>query len=165
MRRDQTAHERLIPLLVDIVGAARYLELGTHHNQTISKVKCERRYGVDINAVLCEGAEMFSMTTQEFFDKHAAALAPFDFCFIDACHDAEAVRRDFGVVWGFMADEGLICLHDTNPQTVPDTAPGFCSDSWKFAMCLVGTGHEAVTLNYHPGLTIVRKRVRWEPVP
>ena len=165
VRRDQTAHERLIPLLVEILGARSYLELGTHANETISKVACERRYGVDIDAVDCDGARMFRMTTERFFSEEAAALAPFDFIFIDADHALQAVGSDFAVAWGFLAEDGIIALHDTNPETEADTAPGYCDSAWKFPMFLAGAGVEAVTLPFHPGLTIVRKRMHWGPVP
>ena len=166
MRRDQTAHERLIPLLVEIVGSRSYLELGTHLNETISKVKCERRYGVDINAVPCEGTEMFSMTTLEFIQTKAEWIAPFDFAFIDASHSLPDVRADFMGILPFVAPEGMIALHDTQPQTVADATPGFCGDAWKFAYGVWITGMECLTLNYHPGLTLIRKRESWEgPVP
>ena len=62
-----------------------------------------------------------------------------------------------------VSHEGLVCLHDTNPETVEDTQPGYCGDSWKFAKNLSVLGYEAVTLPYHPGLTIVRNRRRWGP--
>ncbi|MHC4094401.1 MAG: hypothetical protein ACYSVY_29715 [Planctomycetota bacterium] len=54
-------------------------------------------------------------------------------------------------------------LHDTNPATPYDTRPGLCGDAWLVAETLKHRGYEAVTLNYHPGLTIVRKREKWGP--
>lgn len=164
MRRDNSAHERLIPLLVEIVGATSYLELGTHRNETISLVKCEKRYGVDLNAVTCEGVWMFQMSTREFLETKAADLAPFDFVFIDAAHSFQAVRADFAQVWPFVAPDGIVCFHDTNPEKASDVDPGLCDDSWRFALALMGAGHESVTLPYHPGVTIVRKRVKWGPI-
>ena len=163
LRRDQSAHERLIPLLVEIIGATSYLELGTHQNETISKVTCWKRYGVDINAADCDGATMFKMSTREFLETVASGLAPFDFVFIDADHAAESVRKDFSQMWPFVSPDGIVCLHDTNPEKQSDATPGLCDDSWKFALYLLGAGHESVTLPYHPGLTIVRKRDKWGP--
>jgi hypothetical protein len=160
MRQNQTLHETLIPLLVEGIGATSYLELGTHLNETISRVRCERRYGVDLNAVECPGAHTFKMSTAEFISGVAPALAPFDVVFIDAEHSESAVKRDFDGIWPHVSKEGLILLHDTNPETVADTVPGLCGDAWRFACSNAG---EAVTLPYHPGLTIVRKRIWWGP--
>ena len=169
MKRNQTLHETLIPLLVEGLGAKTYLELGTHENETIGKVRCERRFGVDIyakpdtNMTFPDGGmAIFRMTTQDFIRDIAEKFAPYDFVFIDADHSADAVRADFGGIWPFVSSEGIVCLHDTNPGTVADTAPGLCGDSWKTARRL-SVDFEAVTLPYHPGLTIIRKREKWGP--
>jgi Methyltransferase domain len=162
MLRNQTFHETLIPLLVEGIGAKSYLELGTHLNETISKVRCERRYGVDLKAVACPGAQMFQMSTWKFIQDVAPTIAPFDVVFIDADHSAEAVEKDFNGIWPHVSKEGLILLHDTNPETVKDTEPGLCGDAWRF---IYGKENvlESVTLPYSPGLTIVRKRLWWGP--
>jgi predicted O-methyltransferase YrrM len=161
--RNQTAHETLIPALVEAIGARNYLEFGTHLNQTISNVRCPLRYGVDRVTVPLYGAEMFNMSTEEFIANVAHLYAPYDFVFIDADHCLNSVRRDFFGIVDYVSAEGIICLHDTNPETVADTAPGFCGDSWRFAEILHNDGYEAVTLPYHPGLTIVRNRKAWGP--
>lgn len=162
MRRDQTFHETLIPLLVTGIGARSYLELGCGKNETISRVNCELRYGVDIAPVeTISEVRYFKMTTQEFIEKYAIGNAPYDCVFIDADHRIDAVWSDFRGIWPYVSPEGLIAVHDTNPETKADTIPELCGDSWKFARGL--SGYEAVTLNYHPGLSLVRKRVQWEP--
>jgi len=162
VKRDQTLHERLIPLLVEGIGATTYLELGTFDNATISKVRCRRRIGVDKRAVRCPDVQMFEMRTDRFIENHAKRVAPFDFVFIDADHSAASVEADFHGIWPYVSDEGIVCLHDTNPETEKDTAPGLCGDAWRFAKRLSSTV-ECVTLPYHPGLTIIRKRVQWGP--
>jgi len=162
MRRDQTFHELLIPLLVNVVGARSYLEFGTHLNETISRVQCEKRYGVDVKPAAYPGITMLAMTTAHFIRDYAQSLAPFDFVFLDADHSADAVRRDFEGIWPYVSMEGLILCHDTNPETEADTAPGLCGDAWLFAHSVRETV-EAVTLPYHPGLTIIRKRLGWGP--
>jgi methyltransferase family protein len=163
VRRDQTAHERLVPLLVELVGAESYLELGTYHNDTISRVHCPRRYGVDKLAIPLANATMFNMSTAEFVARVAPALAPFDFVFIDADHEEQAVREDFFGILPHVSAEGLIVMHDTNPETRTDATAGLCGTAWRFAEDLQVAGWEAVTLPYHPGLTIVRNRVHWGP--
>lgn len=165
MNRLQTFHETLIPMLVEAVGARSYLEFGSGRGETISKVRCEKRYGVDREGVEIAGCGIFKMETEEFILKHAAQLAPFDFVFIDADHAVDAVRRDFSGIISHVAPEGLVLLHDTNPETTADTVSGLCADSWKFAFHLLGAGYESVTIPFHPGLTIVRNRVLWGPRP
>ena len=165
MRRDQTLHQRLIPLLVEGIGARSYLEFGTHKNETIGKVKCPKRYGVDmiIEPLGHPGVTMFAMTTEYFIKEFAAQHAPYDVVFIDASHDYESVERDFKGIWPLVSDEGLVLLHDVNPGTLEDTAPGLCGDAWKFALELrtLHQEYECVVLPYHPGLMIVRKRRKW----
>lgn len=169
MIRNQTFHERLIPMLVEGIGAQSYLEFGTYCYETIGRVKCAKRFAVDAdpNRVpevgAFPGVQHFAMTTERFIADFAMRCAPFDVVFIDADHDAEAVRRDFSGIWPYVSDDGLVLLHDTNPQEDADTAPEFCGDSWKFAQLLKLQNREAVTLPYHPGLTIIRKRKQWGP--
>lgn len=163
MKRLQTFHEILIPLLVEVCDAESYLEFGTHENETIGKVRCKRRYGVDVKVEPCGGAEMYAMTTAEFIRDCARLCAPFDFVFIDACHDAKAVRDDFLGIIHHVSMNGIVCLHDTHPETVADTDPGLCGNAWRFARFLHESGYECVTLPYHPGLTILRKGGTWEP--
>lgn len=168
MKRDQTAHERLIPMLVDIVGARVYLELGTYQGDTIKKVQCPVRIGVDrdIALSLTFPDRFYKMSTQEFIQKCAAECPPFDVVYIDADHGPTAVLADFHGIYPFVADEGLILMHDGNPQTAADTAPGYCDEAWKAIREITEEDeheYEAVTLPYFPGLTIVRKRVQWGP--
>jgi predicted O-methyltransferase YrrM len=163
VKRNQTLHETLIPAIVEGIGAECYLELGTHENETIGKVNCKRRYGVDINPTYTARVRHYAMTTQHFIEKYADDLAPFDVVFIDADHRYPSVLLDFVGIWPHVADEGLVILHDTNPETKEDTAHGLCGDAWKMAERLVKEGEEAVTIPYHPGLTIVRKRKTWGP--
>ena len=163
MKRDQTFHERLIPMLVEGLGAQTYLEVGTHANETIGKVKCQTRIGIDPNMVECEGCIMFKMTCEEFVLENAAKFAPYDVCFIDAQHDADSVRRDFLSILPYMAADSLMILHDTSPENLSDAQPGFCGDAWKFVPYLLGAGYETCTLGYHPGLTLVRRRSKWGP--
>ena len=154
-------------MLVEGIGARTYLEFGTHENQTIGKVRCERRIGVDTKPLTDHpssiGIQFFAMTTQQFIKTEAAKHSPYDVVFIDADHSRQAVEADFHGIWPYVSDEGLVLLHDTNPETEADTAPGLCGDAWKFA-AFMDDDYQAVTLPYHPGLTIVRKLVQWGPI-
>ena len=163
MKRNQTLHEKLIPMLVEGIGAESYLELGTYHNETIRRVNCRHRYGVDKKPVLTDGIVFFEMTTTEFIKELAKEYSPFDCVFIDASHTALDVMKDFLGIWPHVADEGLVFLHDANPETVEDTDPGLCGDAWGAVRDLTAL-YECVTIPYHPGLTIIRKRSKGGPV-
>ena|SRR5882724_11825791 len=163
MRRDQSFHERLIPLLVEGLGVQTYLEFGTFDNSTISKVACNLRIGVDTNAIDCDGCVILKMTTEQFMADNAAKMAPYDFVFIDADHELNAVRADFLGIMPFVSPEGIVAFHDSNPEKLSDTDPGLCADSWKLAWGLSIAGLECITLPYHPGITLVRKRQSWGP--
>ena len=162
VRRQQTLHEKLIPLLVKGIGIESYLEFGVNDNQTISRVKCKRKFGVDHKVKELKGAKMFAMSTSEFIRKHAASFAPYDMVFIDSDHKPLSVLDDFYGIWPHVTPDGLILLHDTNPQTAKDTRPGFCDEAWKAAR-EIARSYESVTLPYCPGITIVRKRKLWGP--
>lgn len=163
MRRYETFHEMLVPMLVHGVGAQSYLEFGTFKNATMVNVHCPRRYGVDIRPIKMPGVKWFAMMTSEFIAQHAAECAPYDVVFIDADHSADAAWADMRGIWPHVTPEGLVLLHDTNPEKEADTSPGLCGDSWELAEMLKHRRYEAVTLPYHPGLTIVRKREKWGP--
>lgn len=156
-------HETLIPMLVDALDAKVYLEIGTGRNETISKIGCALKFGVDPNAIDCPGATMFRMTSKEWLPQ-AGNWAPYDFVFIDADHSLESARADLLGIIPHVSNEGMIAVHDTNPKDKASTDPSLCGDSWKLAMELSSIVNlESVTLNYHPGLTLVRKRLTWGP--
>ena len=153
-------------MLVKGLGCKSYLEFGTHDNETIGLVECPKLFGVDLQ-LICDNVKdvhFFQMTTQEFIKKHAEAVGPFDFVFIDADHSESAVSEDFHGIWPYVSPEGIVCLHDTNPESEHDTEPTLCGDAWKFAKKLTQDKRfECMTLPYHPGLTMIRKRVGWGP--
>jgi predicted O-methyltransferase YrrM len=171
LKRNQTLHERLIPFLARELGVRRYLELGIHENETIKGVAWALPpdsvvVAVDRNAPASrvKGVAYRIMTTSAYLTGPVVEDAPFDLVFIDADHSAEAVMSDFSNVWPYVAPDGLVLLHDTNPETIADTVPGLCGVGWKAAH-LLAPEYESLTLPYHPGLTLIRKRVRWGPLP
>ena len=165
MTRSGSLHSSIISALVEALGCESYLEFGTHFCETISKVTCERKYGVDqrVLSIELDNTTFFEMTTAEFIKNEAAKHAPYDFVFIDADHAASAAKEDFFGILPHVSDEGLILLHDTNPETTKDTEPGLCGDSWKAARAITHI-FEGVTLPYYPGLTIIRNRKHWGPM-
>ena len=166
MITDRTFHEWFIPTLAGRLKISSYLEIGLYHGDTIMAVKKIRPHahciGVDRVHVELEGVTVFDMDSARFWRECAVGWR-FDMIFIDADHSADAAREDFARAWEHITAEGLVILHDTNPHTVGETAPGYSGDCWKFAQELHARGFEAVTLPFNPGLTIVRNRVHWGP--
>ena len=164
MKLHQAFHELLIPFLVEHFGYERYLEFGTGSNETIGKVKCPVRIGVDLHPIECAGVSHYAMSTQSFIFNHAQENAPYDFVFIDADHEHAQVLLDFYGIAAYVSERGLVALHDTNPASAGDTVPQASGTAWKAARDIFDSGrHESLTLPYSPGLTLVRKVGVWGP--
>jgi predicted O-methyltransferase YrrM len=178
----QTMHEYLLPLLARAIHARYYLELGLATGSSFWPVVEQQikffggeAVGVDTGEVVVRAAcaRIYQMETDRFFAEIAPTLPyQFDLVFIDADHRYAQLCRDFEHALGVTRDHGLVCLHDTYPSDVRFTTDGYCADSYRLAaeLSLPGSGWasrvEAVTLPFHPGLTIVRKRAQhlaWVP--
>jgi predicted O-methyltransferase YrrM len=105
----------------------------------------------------------FVCDTQTFLRESAPTIGPFDFVFIDADHSAEAARGDLLGVFPHVSEHGLILLHDTFPGTQADTDPGLCGGVWQIAEHPPDLQAEILTVPFHPGLTLIRKRTRHLP--
>ena len=153
------------------LSVTSYLELGVHENETMSSMPdacgpAASLVGVDVRepGARVPGVHYRIMSTGEYFEEWAHRDGPFDMVFIDADHSARAVLTDFEAVWPHVTPEGLVLLHDVNPETIEDTQPGYCGDAWSVAKYLHDTNYEITVLPYHPGLAIIRKRASWGPV-
>ena len=172
IHRNEPLHCRIIPMLITGLGVKKYLEFGVCDNESLAPATRAilanqgTAIGVDIRQppYAVHGAIYKIMSTADYLASHAAADGPFDMVFIDADHNEAAVAADFLGIWPHVVDDGLVLMHDGNPGTLRDVQPGYCNDAWK-AIRKITESHEAVTLPYHPGLTIVRKRALWGPAP
>ena len=131
-----------------LIKESSYLELGTRDNRNIKKMNATRKRGVDIN-----GVTDFTGTTDEYFESHGDEK--FDIVFIDACHDAPFVERDFNN--SVKIANKWIILHDMIPPDAKYTARNRCSDSYKVLYhILTKTDFESYTMDENFGLTFVR---------
>lgn len=152
----------VVKFFVELLKPDNYLELGIYKGETISHVSQyvqKQCIGVDIIAPeKSECYTFYQMTTNEFF-KTKVDLPQFDIVFIDADHSYIQSLLDFNNVFGHVAEQGLIFMHDTFPKNEEYTLPGYCGDTYKTAIFLQHRRDcEIVTLPIHPGITIVRKR-------
>lgn len=141
-----------------------YLEYGVDSGICIHKVSrwCKRSIGVDLEVPsIVSGYEFFRMDTQEFSDMVLPTLGHVEMAFIDADHYAESAYRDFISIYKHLSRDGIVILHDTYPESIEKTAPGYCGDSWRVPEMIRSTelspSPEILTLPTPPGLTLVRK--------
>lgn len=142
-----------------------YLELGLYKGETISYVKnfSKRCIGVDIKVPECvNGYEFYNMTTNVFFEKASKGeinVNGIDMAFIDADHSYLQSMLDFNNVFKYVNNNGLIFLHDTFPKNKEFTDSGYCGDTYKSVYDISKNDEcEIITLPFHPGLSIIRKR-------
>lgn len=167
-------HEDIIVLLAKILKPKIYVELGLYEcrlfNKMIPFVR-DRLIGVDINSRASKfmkhnpKTEFYGLSTDKFVNRLKEEKLTIDMLFIDADHSKEAVLRDFKNYFPFVRDQGIILLHDGYPKDAFHTQKGLCGDGYKaiFELSKVTKDFEMVTLPFHPGLTICRKRIKQVP--
>ena len=105
-----------------------YLEIGCDQNQVFSKIKIEKKIGVDpvFGGTIRD-------TSDNFFKKNNIR---FDIIFIDGLHEYDQVKKDINNSLSFLNDNGVIFLHDCMPrgfiyQAVPRARGVWNGDVWK----------------------------------
>lgn len=159
-------HSQFIAYLANIYRPTTYVELGLYEGETITKVLpfAKQIYGVDmverpqlqqLNTV--SNVNIQYTTTDEFFKTFTT---PIDMAFIDADHNAVSVTKDLTNVLRLLNPGGIICLHDTDPESNSLIDPGFCGDSYKLVDILEKTSDlNIITLPIQEaGLSIVQKK-------
>ncbi len=102
-----------------------YLELGVRDKHaTFNNVCAKIKIGVDLNRSCLPD---FVGTTDEFF---ATNKQTWDIIFIDACHEANQVMRDFDNSLKVLREGGLIIMDDINPEEEWLTSQNYCGDAW-----------------------------------
>ena len=105
-----------------------YLEIGCDQDQLFSKIKIEKKIGVDP----VSGGTIRD-TSDNFFKKNNIK---FDIIFIDGLHEYDQVKKDIKNSLLFLNDYGVIFLHDCMPmnfisQAVPRARALWNGDVWK----------------------------------
>ena len=105
-----------------------YLEIGCDQNQVFSKIKIEKKIGVDP----VSGGTIRD-TSDNFFKKNNIR---FDIIFIDGLHEYDQVKKDINNSLFFLNNNGVIFLHDCMPrgfiyQAVPRASGAWNGDVWK----------------------------------
>jgi hypothetical protein len=161
-------HVNFIEHIAAITSPKVYVELGLYECELFNRIEpyAERLIGVDMRAdveafmIKSPKVRFVNSTTDGFVKSLTPDSLVIDLLFIDADHSREAVWRDFWNFLPFVADHGLILLHDAYPGEPRLTAPAFCGDGYNaiYELSQQREQFELVTLPVSPGLAICRKR-------
>jgi predicted O-methyltransferase YrrM len=161
-------HRAFIEHLAFLMKPKIYVELGIRDCSVINRMipHAEKVIGVDIDIkageflIKSSKAEFVCSSTLDFAKQLQAEPINIDMLFIDADHACEAVLSDFWNLFPFVSPHGLILLHDTHPKDNEAMSPMFCNNAYEVInkIKLASEMLEYVTLPFHPGLTIIRKR-------
>lgn len=120
----------IINATIEEIGAKSYLEIGYGNGEGFAKIECESKFSIDPN-----GKADFEGTSDEYFEK-TSKNKKFDVILIDGLHHADQVRKDIINASNHLKKDGIIVLHDVNPnnketQSVPMRTPIWEGDCWR----------------------------------
>jgi len=153
--------EDIVTYFASLLCPENYLELGISQGIRINKIVnyVNRAIGVDIVEPKQLGKyEFYCLSTDEFFNKiknGEIQIPQFDIVFIDADHSLEQCYKDFINVLPYVANNGLVFMHDTfGVGDVGDVGSG----PYDAAKRIREEGYEITTvLPVYPGMSIIRK--------
>lgn len=117
----------LIDLLVERLGATRYLEIGVNEGVTFDRIRCPIRVGVDPGS----SKATVHATSDHYFERLIAESTRFDLVFVDGLHTEEQVVRDVENALAHLSDGGAVVVHDCNPPTETYTHPARCGSVYR----------------------------------
>jgi hypothetical protein len=118
-------------------GGQRYLEIGVNDGACFHAVDAPTKVAVDprfafrlplrvrLRSVLrrANGTLYFEETSDTFFARRGARLAPFDVVFVDGLHTYEQAYRDVVSSLELLAKSGVVLVHDSSPASAAAAAP------------------------------------------
>ncbi len=148
-----TNHTEVINYTIQKKNYRSYLEVGTQNNINFHAVSCGLKHGVDPDP---NYSPTFKCTSDEFFEKNCMK---YQCIFLDGLHTVEQIRKDFINAMECLTDDGVIIIHDTNPEKEiwtrhPRVSKQWTGDVFKFICQLSG---EFITLPFDYGITIAKK--------
>jgi hypothetical protein len=166
MNDNPLTHRRtLLPFLARRLKARSYLEIGVKGGKTFMPVKVRKKIAVDpvfrikkpykrsqiFSYPFNLMNQYFECTSDEFFAQHAGKVLTrggLDLAFIDGLHTYEQSYKDIENTLPYLADDGVMLIHDCSPHSSAAAypaesieavkkinPPGFdgrwCGDVWK----------------------------------
>lgn len=101
--------------LINSFSPERYLEIGVHKGLSLIGVRASIKDSVDPDKSTIANHHM---TSDEFFERIAPTLEyKYNVVFIDGLHHSDQVNRDIANAIQYTEDDGIIILHDCNPES------------------------------------------------
>jgi hypothetical protein len=156
---DATWHHQIIAGIVASYSKAVYVEIGVLQAEcwnVVAPHACEA-HGVD-PAETCRDfmqapGKFWHMTSDNFFAEYNGS--PPDVIFIDGEHVAPYPDRDADNALKFIADNGTVILHDSQPGTPPNI--GLCGHVYQTRQRLEDNEQlEVYSFRRFPGLTLIQ---------
>ena len=133
-------HSEIIADLARVYQPKVYVELGLYVGETWYKVipHAEKSFGVDTGDIPIQGGEIYRQATDEFFQH----------------------MKDLKNASQLLNPQGVIIVHDTDPESDSLFDKGYCGDSYKLVEFLKDSEeYNSVTLPVaEAGLTIITKK-------
>ena len=143
-----THRRKLIPYIAKKTKAKSYLEIGVRGGKTFYPVKVRKKIAVDPEFRIKDDykrsqsfrywpnffAKLFECTSDDFYKNHAKnviAAGSLDLAFIDGLHTAEQTFIDVVNTMPYMADNGIIIVHDVSPKSAAAAYPAASIDEVK----------------------------------
>jgi SAM-dependent methyltransferase len=155
-----------IQYCIDLKKYKSYLEIGTCKDETLSKINCEFKVGVDPAPEKHHPANsdlFFDFTSDYYFE---TIKLEFDIIFIDGLHHREQVLKDVKNSLKVLRKGGTIILDDCLPkwkeqQEVPRIARYWTGDVWKAVVELRCTRDdlEILVIPIDKGMGVIREGI------
>lgn len=151
----------LLNRLIRSYGFRRYLEIGVDNPENnFNKIACEWKLGVDPATL---HPAVHRTTSDAFFDTFALS-AKWSLIFIDGDHNYAQCRRDLCNALKHLTPNGMIVMHDVNPQSEQEqlgTEPKgiWLGQCWKvFVEARMRTDLWCTTYPFDHGCGLIRHR-------
>jgi hypothetical protein len=107
----------------------KYLEIGVYKGHSYNGVIATIKDSVDPDETTLAA---YHLTSDDFFEKIAPTLDyKYDVIFIDGLHHTEQVDKDIENSLKYLEDDGIIILHDCNPESEPRQRVPVDFDIWE----------------------------------
>jgi hypothetical protein len=152
----------LIQHIIDKHKYVSYLEIGCDKDQSFSKIKINKKVGVDpiSGGTIRDTSDNFFINNKE----------KFDIIFIDGLHHYEQVIKDIYNSLKILNDNGHILIHDCLPRTIahqaiPRYRGSWNGDVWKSIVELrTKPNLEVFTCEIDFGVGVIRKKANSNPL-
>tara|TARA_A100001515_G_scaffold129831_1_gene116731 strand:- start:41 stop:544 length:504 start_codon:yes stop_codon:yes gene_type:complete len=152
-------HSDIISDLARVYRPKLYVELGLYTGENWYKVLpyADKSFGVDIVDRSVKGGKIYIETTDNFFQHFDQEI---NMAFIDADHCFESVLKDLKNVSKLLHPQGVIILHDTDPESDHLFDKGYCGDAYRIVALLQDSEeYNSITIPVaEAGLTIITKK-------